>query len=715
MSNVLANKGVLRDLESPHGYKDYGRIETYGDGIVHQSRAFRLDVEREIIRNVFFFLGLHWIKFDTRYQTYRPMGLRKTTPRPVTNKIAAITEAVCSSLIGFKPPVTISPATQQGDDLSAALAGDKIRRIIEKEANLRRLKPLIAKWLTLAGSAFLINNYDVSPYSGLTSVQIDRCLNCGAEVSPDEIEDKEGACPECGADTGFEPAVHEASGEPITITVPRGRHFTEVKSPLECFMDYEVPFLDQSPYFVVSELQSREHLQKIYGQDEIKGVGDAHHGDSYSYYVQALAYTTGSSTRVLQAGGYRAQPRVRVRRVWIAPNDKAPDGIYAVIADTTVLESMPWRYHKENGDPFLNVVHMKYTNSPGRILGKSRISDVISKQEQRNRIESIIELHSRRMANAVWLVPHGVGLSKLTGEQGQLVRYNAQSGVPAPHRESGDAVPPYLVHWLAQIDQEMDDIVGTYEVGRGEAPRGVSAYAALQLLDERARQGQSGLFENWALGFLEWTRQNLDIWREYAEEDRYLSAGLGTWAVEKFSKAQFQGDIDLSIEVGENRPTTSIGRRAAIEQAISLGALNMADPMQAFQVLEALGVPELMEDHRIDLEQANKENDGFLEMAQGGEPVAPPAPWDNQGVHVVVHRRFYYSDHFKALPPPIQQVFIMHMTIHMEAMMAQMMGPQGGNGGKSEGGTDKKQLDKETQNAGPKKTSSPKGQKPAAK
>jgi len=299
VSSVITNRGATRELDPPRGYEDKERIEQYAEFVVGASRAFRLDVEREIVRNVFFYLGLHWIKFDSRYQTYRPMGLRKTTPRPVTNKIAAITEAVVSQLVGFKPPVTISPATQQGDDLASAIAADKIRRIIEKETNLRRLKPLIAKWLTLAGSAFLINNYDVSPYSGLENVQIDRCLGGGEEIGPDELTE-EGLCPVHGTQT--EPAT-TPEGEPITVSVPKGKHYTEVKSPLECFFDYEVPFLDMSPHFVVSELQSREHLRRIYGADEVKELADAHHGDSYSYYVQALAYTTGSSTRVLQAGG----------------------------------------------------------------------------------------------------------------------------------------------------------------------------------------------------------------------------------------------------------------------------------------------------------------------------------------------------------------------------------------------------------------------------
>ena len=731
----IISSGAQIQADLPTGYKDEAGMERYAEHLARIARSYRFDLEREAVRNVLFFLGMHWIKFDTRMQTWRPIALKRSTPRPVTNKFASIVEHICSSLEGFRPPLTVSPATQSGEDLAAALAGDKIRNIIEKEVQLRKLRPLISKWLTLTGNAFLINSYDMSPYSGFEDVQLDRCIDCKKVVPPDETEDHTN---ETNHESGYEPAL-DNTGAPIEVSIPRGRHYTEVKSILETYFDYEAEWITKSPYFLLSEMRTLENLQRIYGKEETKDLVTYHHGDPYSYYTQALAYTAGggTTTRILAAGGYRAKPRVRVRRMWLEPSEEFPQGLYCVIAGNQVMEVHPWKYHKENGDPFLNIVHMKFSHSPGRLAGKSRMSDVVPKQEQRNRVESIIELHSRRMANAVWLVPHGVGLSKLSGEQGQLIRYNALAGVPPPKRESGDAVPPYLVHWLAQIDQEMDDIVGSYEVGRGEAPRGVSAYAALQLLDERARQGQSGLFENWSLGFLEWTRQHLDIWREHATQDRYTNAGIGAWGIQQFSKAQLQGAIDIDVEIGHNRPHTSIGRRAILEQAMSFGAINVQNPMERYQVLELLGVPEMMEDHRIDMEAANKENDAFVELGPqlqqgppqgaglggpegqqgpGGPPgadpnqappmVPPPAEWDNHGIHITIHRRFYYSDKFQELPDMGKYMVVLHMTQHMQIMQMQMAAQGGGIGGPgtprdSKGGTDEGQVQKEAQGAGP--------------
>jgi len=279
---------------------------------------------------------------------------------------------------------------------------------------------------------------------------------------------------------------------------------------------------------------------------------------------------------------------------------------------------------------------------------------------------------------------------------------------------------------MLQVDQEMDEIFGTYEVGRGEAPKGVSAASALMLLDERARQGQGSLYENWSMGFLEWGRQHLNIWREYADEERNLATDLGSWSIEKFNKAKLQGSIDLKVEIGENRPHTIIGRRAAVDQAVRLGVVNIMDPQVAFKLLQLLGLPELMEDYKQDQRAANKVVDGFISIAgamkQGIPPeeldqiIRKPAPWDNHQIMVMIIRRFLLSDKFEEMPIPLQNMVIQRMQFHFDMLVQSAAqarlgpgqvapGPAGGGDGTAEGdgaaGTDQEQMDREVQGATP--------------
>ena len=280
-----------------------------------------------------------------------------------------------------------------------------------------------------------------------------------------------------------------------------------------------------------------------------------------------------------------------------------------------------------------------------------------------------MELHAIRMANSVWLIPEGVGLSKLTGEQGQVIKYNALQGVPPPSRVSGDSISPYIPQWITQIDNEMDAIFGLFDVGRGESPgKGVTSYSAIQLLDERAQQGQAGIMRNWARGWMEWSRQNLNIWRQHASDDRYAITGQGQWSIEKFNKAALTGGVNITAELGTFRPQTQIAKRALFEQLVNLAIINPMDPMQKFEMATAMGATEMMPDFKSDMELHSRRID---QLVQGQEP-PPPQPWENHPLAISIFRRFLQSEQFEALDPVLQDRLKWYAALHFTFMQQQM-------------------------------------------
>ena len=121
MADVIRNRGS-RELILPEGPDDHQGIINYSETIIDRNRAYRLDIERQALRNVLFYLGLQWIRFDPQLRTWRPLALKRTTPRPITNKLAAIVNHVCSQLQGFKPPITVGPGSTEAVDIEAATA-----------------------------------------------------------------------------------------------------------------------------------------------------------------------------------------------------------------------------------------------------------------------------------------------------------------------------------------------------------------------------------------------------------------------------------------------------------------------------------------------------------------------------------------------------------------------------------------------------------------
>ena len=143
-----------------------------------------------------------------------------------------------------------------------------------------------------------------------------------------------------------------------------------------------------------------------------------------------------------------------------------------------------------------------------------------------------------------------------------------------------------------------------------------------------------------------------------------------------------------------------------------MGVINPDDPQMSFNIFKLFGMPELMEDYRLDWTQANQENDQYKEwaesitadpaamqqfqMAQQAQqdmagvgakigqppaqlaqpPIPQPLPWETHMVHIYIHRQFLLSDFFRALPPPLQQPMLMHMQMH--TMLAAPAPAQGG-------------------------------------
>ena len=715
-------------IEYPAGPTDHIGIRNYVQNLIETTKGWRYDLDRGNMQKILYYLGHQWVTYDRGLQTWRPVGLRKTTPRPVTNKIAPLVNSTISRLSMHKAPLTFRPGGLEAEDVVAAGVAEDVLRVIGKETGQRYLRPTAARWVSLTGNVYLINTYDNSPESGVQFIQHEQDIN-GHVLAPDVIEGNDGACPECG-ETAFRAATDPINNEPVGQWVPRGRHMTEVKSLFSVLYDPEAESIYDSPYFCVSETVPEDWIVQTYGKEMLEGLEVEESGDTTQFFLQALAYvTTGSGVERVTAAGLRASRRVRMKRVWIKPRyDKAPNGIYTVLlGQDKVAESVEWPYQDDQGKRFLNVVHIQFDGRPGSSVGRTRVDDLIPKQDERNLVESHFLLHTRRMSNAVWLVPTGTGMTKFTGESGQIMSYQPSMGGPPPTRIAGVAPPQFLAQWMTTIDQEMDMLWGTYEIGRGEVPErgGDLAFVSLQLLDERAQQAQATVTENWTVGWMEWANQHLHIWRQYADAQRTLAIGGGKWAVRKFNQANLAGGIDMDVDTGTFRPRSHITVRGTLEQLFRWQILNPGDPQERFRILQLLGLPEIMEDYKLDWNQANQENDSFIESAammdpmmlqslmqpqagpgtqpgqtapgatpQPGGPmgapmmpqlVPPPQPWENHTIHLHIHRQFILGDDFKALPPQIQQFMFIHMQLHY-VMAAASIRPQqqSGDGKKSD-------------------------------
>ena len=96
-------------VEYPNGPNDHDGIRNYAQNLIEATKGWRYDLDRGNMQKILYYLGHQWIAFDRGLQTWRPVGLRKTTPRPVTNKIAPLVNNTISRLSMHKAPLTFRP------------------------------------------------------------------------------------------------------------------------------------------------------------------------------------------------------------------------------------------------------------------------------------------------------------------------------------------------------------------------------------------------------------------------------------------------------------------------------------------------------------------------------------------------------------------------------------------------------------------------------
>lgn len=668
----------------PSSIKDEEGIKNYINRIKESARTSRWEFEKPWYENIMMYVGKHWFDYDRRIGVFRPRLLKPWVPKPVTNLLASTADSIISTVGKIDPQVDFRPATNQEEDVTTAEICGRILEIVKEEVDFEQIRYELVPWVVLTGNGFLYQYYSKSREYGMIKIPNQMCTLCDQESTPKEIQENQGNCPKCQINQQFVPGQTYEE-------YPRGKLVGEVLSPFEIYADMESGRIEFSPYVMRVRSWNIQHAKNLWPEKAAEMKSDSR-SDTTQQYLERLAYT-GTSKSEISLQGYSGaaskDPRITIYEMYIRPTEELPEGLYAVMAGDLLVEMGPIPYHDSEGNPIIPITHFKYKQVPGRLWGKTPVDDLVPKQRQRNELESFIMLIINRMAAPGWFLPINSGAANMSGEPGWVQEINtAATGGAMPIPQQGVNVPVSVTKYLEKIDAEFEELAKTFNIIKGQAPRGVSAYSALQLLDERGQAGFSDIFLNFQFGWKRWASYVLDIFREHANDERVraFTDEVGAWAMDKFKGSDLTGKVNVSVETGILAPRSQVARRAVIEQALNLGIMNSQDPQVAYQILRMFGIPELAPgDLDIDIKEAAWENDTLLQSGM----IRPPKNYDNHLVHAESHRKFLLSPKFKELQARAAQQdqgalqAVMAMEEHYSAtlffiQMAQQAASQGG-------------------------------------
>lgn len=679
-----------------------------------RSRYLRFAFERDWYGNLLFKQGHQWVVWDETGRRFRQKKLKPWIPQPVTNRFASTLDALVALLLRVQPEMQWRSADPNNETLkSVADTSTQLLDRVKEMTYFPLWRQTLASWLTYTGNAYVVNYYD---HEGGVPIDVPfyKCNRCEHTDLPTGFDN---GCPQCQS--------HEYSYDIGPNGLPREVQFTggsirsEVASPFEIFYDFTVTEWHRQPHVIRVKDRTLEYFKHRYGTrgESVEASGSSTLSEFYS---SSLAYMA-SGPGINPAAG-QVVKRKGATELWYVrrPDDMYPDGLTAVIAGNTLLEKDEKLCKDHKGEPFIPVTQFLFDPIPGSAIGKTVASDLRPKQKQRNELESLIQLITMRMANPVWIIPYGTDVEGFSGQPGAVLKAiqispNASGN---PQRLPGENVPSSVMQWLTKIDEDMEEMASVFDVLKGQAPTGITAGYAIQLLIERGQSRWGPLFQRWENGMVMWATQVTAFCKDYmpAEQILQVLGEHGEWEVSKFKEDSTAG-LNLDVEAGSTKPQSALSEQALVDQLIGQGLIDATDPQIKAEILRSVGMSKYDHLSDWDMKDAAREEEAFFRiamqhdlgglvaqvrnMAESGAPTTEQAVQqvqtlaqsgtrfrpsiDNHQIHVWAHKRFAKTDRFMRLSPEWQAVWLQHLELHATRLMQEAMQLQGGMPGQAPG------------------------------
>ena len=637
-AKIAMGGGATPIIKMGPDYADDQKLLDLAGKLKDEAVDNRFIFERGWWRILLYTLGRQWIYYDTQRGQWQDKRMAKWIPRPVTNKIG---ETIASYRSVFQSVQLQAKCRPQGNDprnVQTAETADKLEPAIREEHGADGIFREADFWFITLGNVFLHPWWNKNAAVGSTLLPYEQCLACGQVSSPDEITDGV-TCPKCGTPGGFKPAI-DAEGNPLGIRSDVGAGVTDVCSPFEILLPPGYAEFKDVSHLIRTRWRTKQYCEANWGEIAKTLKYDKMPQERSLQLLRSLATVADSSSSPLSYSltgtTSTVADGITEYELHLKPSRDYPDGLlmrWAGDASPVVVrmddQSLPGPlpYHNAKGNPIFPWIHAGYEHMGGRVWARSPLEPGLSKQDQLNQLDSLTQLIVQRTANPIWLEPKGAEVKKFTGEPGLVVKYNALmgGGNAKPERIPGENIPVTVIALRQSILTDLESLMGTSDILKGQRPPNVEAFSALQLLVERSQSRFGPALAERGRLYREWYQIAIELEREFGPKER-VYAVLGpnqSWTFQEFKKADLSGEITVLIEDGSQTPKTSLGKRAAIEQLNQLGFLDKTDAEQRYTILKAFGQTDLLPSLDNDVKSALQEQDAFERWAAGELAAAP--------------------------------------------------------------------------------------------
>ena len=360
--------------------------------------------------------------------------------------------------------------------------------------------------------------------------------------------------------------------------------------------------------------------------------------------------------RVTDGNQWTNVPLTMVFTYYERPDGTKPGRVMTVV-DNEVVDQGPWPF------PFndrLNIAIACVEPIHGRWFGHTPVSDAVQVQALLNASWSSIVEHMKLAGNARCWVPMGAidDVEDLTDTPGEFVEYNPING-QKPGWDAPPTMPDWWIRQPAMLGEAMDDILGSHDVSRGEAPAGVESGIALSILSENDDTPVGALAMTLGQCWGRAASMVLKLYEANVKETRQamVYSGSGIPEAIKWSGGDLVGQTTATVPIDSVLPRSRAAQAAYALQLYDRKIIQT--PVELAKVADLPDQDDLLAGIDPDTARAQREN-YWLAI---GTPRTVDVIDDHQN-HLKHHRDFRRSERWEYLPPQIQTLMLQHCDAH---------------------------------------------------
>lgn len=651
--------GAIRKFaESDEGQRLIAQIKNDYQKAVNQRKTY----EQKWYKNLDMYRGQHFTRWMPQQQRMGAIVAPNWDRQPVINIIRPIIRTEVAKTTSQQPNASVSPATNDEEDVLMAQAGESAWRYQYDQSHFHTETFQPADfWRANTGNGFIKNFIDWS-----------ECDIPSTEAKKAELSKKyPGAEPFIATQKVYGVIKHEVI-TPFHIYVS---NLEETSLQKQRFVMHVIP----------KPLEQARRMFKQFVPDD------------WSPSLVSAASILDISRLGDRSGNNANADSVLIMEVWVKPGTYAElphGGLITLVGDQIVYlakEGIPYAHGEY---PFAHLTGI----STGLFYRESVITDLISPQNELNlTYAQIIKAKNLASKPQMYYVAGSLVPKRITSKPGLYIEVT--QGFEFPKPVPLQDMPSYVQNFPQQLRAVMEDISGQHDVSRGEAPTSGASATMIAYLGERDDSYLSEVFKGIEAAVETVARQYLSMAVQYWDEPRLVKiVGMdGANDARMLKGADIGSGTDIRVESGSALPISKAARLALITEWMKLGFITVEQGMKALQMGM---VNQLLNTIRQDESQAQRENIRMKEVSEQevqlhalmaefatltapvdpmtGQQAPPPLQFpinefDNHAVHLETHGSFMKSQAYEQLDDAHKQVFLEHWRAHLQALGLQQV------------------------------------------